>query len=218
MNSELSHETVACYLSSARPQGEAERSGDHASTGRDPSGGDAGYNRIRRRLEELRQAFDEEVRWTPPIDQKPGESFLLLGVAGEAYAYPLRYLMEVTPPPAIVPVPNVSEEILGIMNYRGEVRTVIDLRRVLGIPGDFDRTNGRILVTRDLPFQTALLVDEADGIAEWAQDQLAPVPATVPDGRARLLTGHIVNRGRPVFVLNPERLVRAEREKAGDKR
>ncbi|NOX54191.1 MAG: purine-binding chemotaxis protein CheW [Planctomycetes bacterium] len=211
MNSELSRETVACRLSSPRPRGEAVRSAAHGSTGPGPSGADTACDRIRRRLTELRQAFDEEVRWTPPIDQKPGESFLLLSVAGEAYAYPLRRLMEVTPPLAIVPVPNVPEKILGIMNYRGEIRTVIDLRRVLGIPGDPDQTNCRILVTRDLPVQTALLVDEVNGIAEWAQDQLAPVPATVPDGRARFLTGRILNKGRPVFVLDPKRLVTEER-------
>jgi len=174
-----------------------------------PSETDRACDGIRQRLEELRRAFDEGLRRPPSVLQRQGEPFLLLRVAAEAYAYPLRYAMEVMPPPVIVPVPGAPDAVLVIINYRGEIRTVSDLGRILGIPTGGDCPAARLVVTRGLPIPTAFLVDAVEGISEFTAEDLGPVPATVPAPRARCLTGHTINGDRPLFFLDPQQLCSA---------
>lgn len=54
-------------------------------------------------------------------------------LAGQAYALPILRVREVLPAPVVEPVPGAPAEILGLINLRGRILTVIDLRQRLGL-------------------------------------------------------------------------------------
>ncbi len=59
--------------------------------------------------------------------------FLCFSLGNEHYAIPLLTVKEVIAPPETTPVPQTPAYFKGIMNLRGQVISVIDLRTKLGI-------------------------------------------------------------------------------------
>jgi purine-binding chemotaxis protein CheW len=61
------------------------------------------------------------------------DRFLGFSLGKEEYAIPLLSVKEVIAPPEITKVPHTPNYFLGIMNLRGQVISVIDLRTKLGV-------------------------------------------------------------------------------------
>lgn len=75
----------------------------------------------------------------------------------ELYALPVQNVHSIERLHPVRPVPQAPAHILGIMNLRGIVITVADLRTLLGMPGEEQTADTRLIVAGN----TAYLVDEA---------------------------------------------------------
>jgi purine-binding chemotaxis protein CheW len=60
--------------------------------------------------------------------------FVLFEVRDGLYAIGSEYVREIVSMPKVVPVPNVPPEVRGVINLRGKVMQLIDLRVKLGLP------------------------------------------------------------------------------------
>ncbi len=162
---------------------------------------------LQQRLLELRRSFELELRKAPATTQTDRKLFLLVSVAGERFAYPAEFAAEVVVLPTVAPVPSAPPAVLGIVNYRGAICTVVSLRRVLGLP-DQRATEGRLIVAKKLRFDTSFLADRVEGTCEIAEEEIQPLPPTVSDARTSFLCGSVVLGDQPVFVLDPVALCR----------
>ncbi|MEZ5365126.1 MAG: chemotaxis protein CheW [Bryobacterales bacterium] len=70
----------------------------------------------------------------PEADDEPPVNHIVFGLHGARYAVSIRSVLELDRLSPITPVPNTPEFVLGVTNVRGEVVSVIDLRRLLGFP------------------------------------------------------------------------------------
>jgi chemotaxis signal transduction protein len=93
----------------------------------------------------------------------------LLGT--ERYAFPLADVVEVLPWLRCTPVPQGPPALLGIVNIRGEVRSLVDLARLLGPPGRTAYGGGKVLLLRKRGREFALRVDDVEQVRS-----LEPVP------------------------------------------
>ncbi len=64
----------------------------------------------------------------------PPLSVLAFSLGEERYGIELTALAEVAPFAGCTPLPGASPEALGVVNARGEVRPVVDLARLIGLP------------------------------------------------------------------------------------
>ncbi len=62
------------------------------------------------------------------------ERYLHFGLGGKDFAIPLKQVREVLAPPELTPLPFMPRYHLGIMNLRGGIVSVLDLRLRLGCP------------------------------------------------------------------------------------
>ena len=62
------------------------------------------------------------------------ERWVSFELAGQLYALPILGVQEVLTGAQIEPVPGAPTTVLGVLNLRGSIVTVIDLRRRLGLP------------------------------------------------------------------------------------
>ena len=162
--------------------------------------------RIRRRVEELRRSFDDGMREAPDEEVVRTESFLLLTLSEERCAFPMAHALEILQVPPIIPVPGAPPTVLGIINFRGRILSVVTIHGALGLrPGD-PGPAARIIVTKDLPLDTGILVDGVEGIAEIAKGDIQPTPATVSRDKARHRAGEIYIDGRLAAVLDMQQL------------
>jgi purine-binding chemotaxis protein CheW len=166
--------------------------------------------RIRRRLDELRRSFDDDVRHAPVQHTVETEEYLLLTLAGEAYAYPVVHALEIVPAPKIIPVPRVPTAILGIINFRGQILSVTAIAGLLGLDASAPGPNSRVIVTKALPLFTGILVDGIERIIDVAPEDIQPLPVTLDSEKQRLLTGQIRVDHRIAFVLDMRQLCGSE--------
>jgi purine-binding chemotaxis protein CheW len=104
-------------------------------------------------------------------------------------------------PPRVIP--NVPAWLEGVIDYRGRVVPVIDLRARFELPAAPSRESARILVCTAGDEWIGAIVDAVDEVVKVAADQLSPPPA-IFKGLAKQYLRALVRRnqeGEPVIVL-----------------
>lgn len=100
-------------------------------------------------------------------------SVLVFSLGAERYGIPINDLAEVLPPSKCTPVPRAPAEILGVINLRGELRSVIDLRLLLSLPPAADESEGSILMIRNRGDETGLKVGRVEKVQTIREDEIA---------------------------------------------
>lgn len=117
---------------------------------------------------------------------------------------------------AVLPVPLTAPMVRGLINLRGEVVTVIDVRTMLRAPPRLENEQPIHLVVRHKREFLSLEVDEVLEVATVTQNQYAARPDSLNDVARRFADG-IVQRERDlVMVVNVEQLF--DRSGARDER
>lgn len=79
-------------------------------------------------------------------DRGPRVEYLAFRLADELYAAQISLIREILKPPPLTPVPRAPSSVLGIISVRGQLVTVIDLRRKLHLPEAPETGRSRILL------------------------------------------------------------------------
>ena len=118
---------------------------------------------------------------------------------------PVKYVRDVLPPQPITPIPLAPFDILGSLNLRGRIVTVVDLRRRLGLPA---RQSGQ---------KTALIVvdikSELYGLQVDAVGEVLPAPPAVVDKPPANLDEHWKTFATGMVKLEQELLVLIDAQK-----
>lgn len=97
----------------------------------------------------------------------------------------LNHIHEINRLVDVTPVPHAHESVRGVINLRGDVVTVVDLRSILGLPPIevTNRTRNVIVNSRDE--RIGLLIDRIADVVATTEDTLLPPPANLSgiDGR-----------------------------------
>ena len=110
-------------------------------------------------------------------------------LANERYAFPLAQIREVGVLHDLTPVPCTPAFVLGIINLRGEIRTVIDLRRFFDLPGEGITDLNKVILIRSGDTELGILADTIGGVRRLATADLQPALPTLTDVRADYLRG-----------------------------
>ncbi len=110
----------------------------------------------------------------------------------------------------ITPVHLAPEYVRGVINLRGQIVTVIDLRRKFGLePRQLD-TRMRVLVVQSEEENSGLLVDGVDDIASTITDQVAQPPPHISSTLGKYLAGVYKMDDSLVAILDVERILKQE--------
>lgn len=102
--------------------------------------------------------------------------FLEFNLGGESYAVELLKVKEVITPPVVTPIPKSPAHICGLMNLRGLILTVVDLRKKMGItPGKDLSENGVIIFDLGDRF-VGVVVDSIQKVLNISTGNIKPVP------------------------------------------
>jgi purine-binding chemotaxis protein CheW len=120
-------------------------------------------------------------------------------VAGEQYALAVEHVAEVVELGEITPVPGAPTSLLGLLNLRGEVVSVVDLASALGLGGKSSPT--RLLVAIDGATRAGLVIDEVLDVGA--------LPETSPEQELGFVQETAVLDGSLVGVLDVAALLGA---------
>jgi purine-binding chemotaxis protein CheW len=103
-------------------------------------------------------------------------------------------------------LPSCEEHIAGIVNLRGYILSVTDLKPVLGLPHKEPTEKARIIAIESGVFETGLLVDEVVESIEVPVSKIEPVLLTLPAERAKYLKGQCKVTNKLIGIVNVERV------------
>jgi purine-binding chemotaxis protein CheW len=107
-------------------------------------------------------------------------------------------------------VPNAPDYIKGVVNLRGEVVPIMDLRIKLGLkPKDIDH-NTRIVIVSYEEIVVGLIVDTSSEVLEINKDNIDKPPATGNNEFKEYINGIGKDKERLVILLDLERLLDLE--------
>ena len=147
--------------------------------------------------------------------QQPGERFLLVALGPAVYALGLASLIEVSHWGTVTPLPNLPAWLLGVMNLRGDIFSVIDLRAFLGVTAPPVSRRARLVLVRapQQALATALLVDQVREMCHLTAAQI--LPGATP--KAPYLAGQAEYKGQTIQVLDVAQLLLVSRDRLSGK-
>jgi purine-binding chemotaxis protein CheW len=121
------------------------------------------------------QARMDESQLTQVAQAKPGR-YLTFGLDSQQYAVPIMAVREINQLCAITPVPRTPNFILGVINLRGKIIPVADLRLKFGMSkSEFGRQTCIVVIETDSG-QVGMVVDEVNDVVELQASHIEPAP------------------------------------------
>jgi purine-binding chemotaxis protein CheW len=141
----------------------------------------------------------------PPRDEQEHEGMraVVFTLGGERFAFESAYLNEVCPATEIVPVPCTPAFVLGIVSLRGQMVSIIDLRKFFELPDRGISDMNRLLVLSSGMMRFGVLADTVEGVQVLETDELKKLP-TLSGVREEYLVG-VSPRG--ITVLDAGKLL-----------
>ncbi len=124
----------------------------------------------------------------------------------EWYGVEITKVKEVIKVEKVTYLPSCPDHIAGIVNLRGYILSVTDLKPILGLPHDDPTEKARIIAVESGFFETGFLVDEVVESIEVAVSKIEPVLLTLPAERAKYLEGHCKVNDKLIAIVNVERV------------
>jgi purine-binding chemotaxis protein CheW len=135
--------------------------------------------------------------------------YILFTLAGSRYAVSVPHVLEISKVPPVTPVPNVPTWVRGIVNVRGEILSVIDVRTFLGCEEALQGEENRMLVvkTRGDEIMTSLVVDQVMGIVPLSTTHRDASTVSMSGNAAPYLNGVYDHENHVVAVFDLERFL-----------
>jgi purine-binding chemotaxis protein CheW len=110
-------------------------------------------------------------------------------LAGERYAVETRHVLEVYPLKELTPLPGTPAFILGVVNVRGRILPVVDLKRFFDLPAQGLTDLHRVILVEGNDLELGLLADAIVGVRSIPAETLQSSLPTLTGIRSEYLTG-----------------------------
>ncbi len=182
------------------------------------------WNQVHRRVAKVRQSLERD--WTPPPekireilkarakalakeenDKDGGGSNIEIVefiLASESYGIELSYVSEVYPMRELTPLPGTLPFVLGIINVRGRIVSILDIRKFFDLPEKGLTDFNKVIILQGHNMELGLLTDVLVGVRKIPASELQPSLPTLTGIREQYLKGVTKER---VVVLDAEKLL-----------
>lgn len=118
-----------------------------------------------------------------------GGKFLSFFLGKEEYAIEILKVQEIIGLMPITPVPKMPEYIRGVLNLRGKIVPVMNLRLRFGLPAIEDTDETCVIVVQEGNYLMGVLVDQVSEVADIQGEQIEEVPSFGVTGNSEYLAG-----------------------------
>ena len=129
-------------------------------------------------------------------------------IGNETYGVRIAAVREIVRVPEITVVPNAPEVIEGVINLRGKIIPVMDLRKRFGNPATQPDKKNRILVVELENKLLGLIVSSASEVLKIPPSEIESPGSVFAEGEASYVTGVGKLKGRLIILLDIARLLR----------
>lgn len=123
-------------------------------------------------LERMRSEYWQGVERAPDAEPEEFTTLLVMHVGEERFGMLVGQVREVTRIPQIISrVPRGADVLMGVMNHRGQIIPLLDLRPVLGVKPSALGKEARIVVLKGQGRDIGLIAEEVAGLVDIGNSQ-----------------------------------------------
>ncbi len=164
------------------------------------------------RMEEIPEAIEDMSNYKEDLYEKeePKEEslqFIVFRLAREWYGIEITKVKEIIKAGKITYLPSNPEFIAGIVNLRGNILSVTDLKTIFSLPYEDSTEKTRIIAIECGVLETGLLVDEVAESIEVSVSKIEPGLSTLPDEGGRYIEGQCKVGNKLIALINVEKVL-----------
>lgn len=135
------------------------------------------------------------------------KQYVVFRLDGQLYGAEINVVREVSYLTPITRLPNTPAYVEGVIDLRGEVMPVIDIRKRLGLPSRPQDAETRVMILSVGDFPTALVVDGIDQVITLNDEQIVPPDARITVAGQDYVAGVARAGEKLVIVMDVARLI-----------
>jgi purine-binding chemotaxis protein CheW len=142
------------------------------------------------------------------VDPRAGK-YLTFFLASEEYGVEILKVQEIIGRMPITPVPLTSKYILGVINLRGKIHPIMDLKIKFGMDQSQITDETCIVVIKTASLMMGVLVDKVSEVVNLASGDIEDTPSFGADVDTEYLLGVGKTGGRVRLLLDIEKIITA---------
>ena len=142
------------------------------------------------------------------VDPRAGK-YLTFFLASEEYGVEILKVQEIIGRMPITPVPLTSKYILGVINLRGKIHPIMDLKIKFGMDQTQITDETCIIVIKTASLMMGILVDKVSEVVNLASGDIEDTPSFGADVDTEYLLGVGMTGGRVRLLLDIEKVITA---------
>jgi purine-binding chemotaxis protein CheW len=131
-------------------------------------------------------------------------------LANDVYGLEIQAVREIIRMQEITRVPNAPEFIEGVINLRGRICPVMDLRKRFGVNVADVTTESRVVVVEIAGEDVGMIVDAVTEVLRVSGDRVQPPSSVVTTAETRVVEGIVNLDDRLIILVDRDTLLSAE--------
>ena len=153
-------------------------------------------------------AYPEEDLYEREELKEQTRQIIVFRLHREWYGVEITKVREVTRVGKITYLPSSPGYISGIVNLRGKILSVTDLKTMMGLPHEDPTDKSRVIAVESGMLETGLLVDEVVESIEVPASKIEPTLLTLPVEQADYIEGQCKIDDRLIALISIERILK----------
>lgn len=162
-----------------------------------------------------KRALDLAAVTKPEQRQDTVFEVLTFRLASEIYGIENRYVRESFHLKNFTSLPGAPDFLLGIVNFRGQILSVVDIKKFFDLPGSALSELNKVIILHNDNMEFGVLADEITGIRKVIKDEMQDELPTLTEIRKEYLAG--ITRDR-LIVLEGDKLLNDKKIIINDKK
>lgn len=134
--------------------------------------------------------------------------YLTFKLGNENYGLVLEKAKEIIKPPKITNVPNTEKHVMGVINIRGKVTPVIDLKEKLDLPkNNIDENSNKIIIINIEGIMVGLFIDNVREVLSIKNENIEKTAEGDRSIETEYIRGVFTNDTNLIIIINIEEIL-----------
>ncbi|KSU89647.1 chemotaxis protein CheW [Priestia flexa] len=128
--------------------------------------------------------------------------FIVFQLGNEEYGIAVEQVKSIEKMQHITRVPRTEKYVRGVINLRGVVIPILDLRKQFGLQEQTHTDHTRIIIVIINDIEVGLIVDAANDVLDIYDDHIEPAPEVIEGIEADYISGVVKVEERLIVLVN----------------
>lgn len=168
---------------------------------KEPSGEDGGFTPI--------EASDDG---TADEERSPNSrQVVIFRLSDQRFCVDVSDASEIQRDMQLTPVPWTPDFVRGVVNVRGNIKAILDVRTFFGMERSSANGTARFVFVKTGEYEAGLIADTVEGVEAIEEDRIHQPPPTVANVSSRWIDGVSSTKETPLIILDVPEILRSER-------